>query len=132
MKLFKLNGISKKYALRAAHYRRVARSQAVAGLAFDEDALRELYDWESRGVGSVDKSKNGFAYGKWCVDLSVSMWIEDILKGDFCKAEFLETRIQKLHNKKKLDTITAAVFFPYADLLNRRRRTHEPKETAAT
>ena len=43
MKLFKLNGISKKYALRAAHYRRVAKGQAVAGLAFTEDALSELY-----------------------------------------------------------------------------------------
>ena len=119
--MFKLKGVSKKYALRAAYYRRAARDQGVAGLAFDENALRELFDWESRGVGSVDKSKNGFAYGKWCVDLSVSMWIEDILKGDFCKAEFLETPIQRLHNKKKLDTITAPAFFPYADLLDKRR-----------
>ena len=120
MKLFKLKGISKKYALRAAQYRRVARGQAVAGLAFTEDALRELHDWESRGIGSVDKSRNGFAYGKWCVDLSVSMWVEDLLKGDFCKAEFLETRLQKLHNAKKLEAVIASLFFPHAIALEER------------
>ena len=120
MKLFKLKGVSKKYALRAAHYRRAARGQDMVGLAFDETALRELHDWESRGVGSVDKSKNGFAYGKWCVDLSVSMWVEDLLKGDFCKSEFLGTRIQKLHNTKKLEAVIASPFFPHAISLKER------------
>ncbi len=113
MKLFKLNGVSKKYALRAALYRRVAKSQKNKGFVFDEKALREMHDWESRGVGNVDKQKNGFAYGKWCVDLSVAMWVEDLNKGDFCKAEFLQTRIQKLHNTKKLENIFANTFFPY-------------------
>lgn len=111
--MLKLNGISKKYALRAAHYRRTAKSQRVAGLDFSEAALRELFDWESRGVGGVDKGRNGYAYGKWCVDLSVAMWVEDILKGDFCKSEFLQTRIQKLHNKKKLEAVIGPPFFPY-------------------
>ena len=114
MKLFKLKGISKKYALKAAHYRRVARGSSVAGQMFTEGALRELHAWESRGVGSVDKSKNGFAYGKWMVDLSVSMMVEDLMKGDFCKAEFLETRIQKLHNTKMLEAVMAGPFFPHA------------------
>jgi len=114
MKLFKLNGISKKYAMRAAHYRRTAKGQGVSGLDFSEAALRELFDWESRGVGGVDKGKNGYAYGKWCVDLSVAMWVEDLLKGDVCKAEFLKTRIQKLHNKKKLEAVTLYTFFPHA------------------
>jgi len=113
MKLFKLNGISKRYALRAAHYRRTAKSQGVSRLDFSEAALRELFDWESRGIGSVDKGKNGYAYGKWCVDLSVSMWVEDLRNGYFCKAEFLQTRIQKLHNTKKLEAIIPGTFFPY-------------------
>jgi hypothetical protein len=113
MKLFKLKGVSKKYALRAANYRRNARAQKVAGLDFSEASLRELHAWESRGIGGVDKSKNGYAYGKWLVDLSVSMWVEDLLKGDFCKAEFLETRIQKLHNKAKLEAVIPAPFFPH-------------------
>lgn len=107
MKLFKLKGISKTYALRAAHYRRCAKNQGINGLNFNEVALRELHSWESKGEGSMDKSKNGFAYGKWCVDLSVAMWVEDIKNGNFCKAEFLETRIQKLHNTKKLETVIA-------------------------
>jgi hypothetical protein len=129
MKLFKLKGISKKYALRAAQYRRVANGQKVAGLAFDEAALRELHDWESRGIGSVDKSRNGFAYGKWCVDLSVSMWVEDLLKGNFCKAEFLKTRLQKLHNKKKLEAVIPDLFFPYAIALKERAREHPTSNT---
>jgi len=120
MKLFKLNGISKKYALRAAHYRRTAKGQGVSGLDFSEAALRELFDWESRGVGSVDKGKNGYAYGKWCVDLSVAMWVEDLLKGDVCKAEFLQTRIQKLHNTKKLEAVIPYTFFPHAITLEER------------
>lgn len=117
MKIFDLKGISKRYAMSAALYRRVARSQKMPGLDFSEAALRELHAFESRGVGSVDKSKNGFAYGKWAVDLSVSMCIEDLMKGDFCKAEFLQTRIQKLHNKKKLEAIQPPPFFPHADKL---------------
>lgn len=115
MKTLRLAGISKKYALRAALYRRVARGQKVESLDFSETSLRELYAWESCGVGGVDKSKNGFAYGKWCVDLSVAMWIEDLAKGDFCKAEFLTTRLQKLHNQRKLESITSGTFFPYED-----------------
>lgn len=113
MKRFNLKGVSKTYALRAAHYRRCAKNQGVTGLDFSETALRELHAWESRGEGSVDKSKNGFAYGKWCIDLSVAMWVEDLKKGDFCKVEFLRTRIQKLHNTKKIEAIIAGAFFPY-------------------
>ena len=108
MKLFKLNGIPRKYAFRAAHYRRVARRQGIASLDYSEQALRDLFAWESRGIGNADKSTNGFAYGKWCVDLSVAMWVEGINSGDFCKAEFLQTRLQKLHNKGKLDGIVVA------------------------
>lgn len=115
MKLFNLHGIPKKYALRAAHYRRVARSQNVSGLDFSEKALRDLFVWESRGEGSADKSRNGFAYGKWCVDLSVAMWVESISSGDFCKSEFLQTPLQRLHNQSKLEKIVVTQpFFPYS------------------
>jgi hypothetical protein len=48
------------------------------------------------------------------------MWVEDLMKGDFCKAEFLETRIQKLHNTKKLEAVMANPFFPHAILLEER------------
>lgn len=129
MKLFKLSGISKRYALRAAHYRRTAKSQRVSGLDFDEAALRELYEWESRGIGNVDKKKNGYAYGKWCVDLSVAMWIEDLLKGDVIKQEFLQTRIQKLHNEKKLESVVAAPFFPHAIALAEKKNYIKEKNT---
>ncbi len=107
MRLFKLRGISKKYAAACAHYRRVARQQGLPGLDFSEASLRELFAWESRGEGGVDKRKNGFAYGKWVVDLSVSMWIEDIKAGNAMKAEFLSTPLQRLHNTRKLATVQA-------------------------
>lgn len=120
MKLFTLSGISKKYALRAANYRRSARSQGVRGLDFSEASLRGLHAWESRGVGKVDKSKNGYAYGKWIVDLSVSMWVEDLRAGNVCKHEFLQTRIQKLHNEAKLQAVIPAPFFPHKIEFERR------------
>jgi hypothetical protein len=48
------------------------------------------------------------------------MWVEDLLKGDFCKAEFFGTRLQKLHNTKKLEAVIASPFFPHAVLLEER------------
>jgi len=114
MKLFKLKGITKKYALRAAHYRRVARKH-IPGLDFSENALRALFIYESTGKGNVDKN-NGYSYGKFLVDLSVSMWIEDIKAGNACKAEFLSTRLEKLHNTKKLELVPAGIMFCYQKL----------------
>ena len=112
MRIMRLKGISKKYALRAAHYRRVARTLS-SELDFSEKALRELHAWESSGVGGVDKAKNGYAYGKWLVDLNTSMWIEDIQAGHACKAEFLSTPLERLHNTSKLGGVVAGVFFAW-------------------
>ena len=112
MKVFRLKGISKKYAMRAAYYRRVARSH-MSGLDFSEEALRALHAKESRGVGSVDKAVNGYAYGKWLIDLSVAMWVEDIQSGNACKAEFLKTAIQRLHNSQKLKLVLAGPLFAF-------------------
>lgn len=113
MKLFRLKGISKRYALSAAKYRRCARRN-IDGLDFSEYALRQLHEYESTGNGiKPEKSKNGYAYGKWLVDLSVSMWIEDIQAGNFCKAEFLSTAIDRIHNRKKLEEIIPGSFFGY-------------------
>jgi hypothetical protein len=42
------------------------------------------------------------------------MWVEGIISGDFCKAEFLQTRLQKLQNQSKLEKIVVTqAFFPY-------------------
>lgn len=113
MKLFKLQGISKKYAMNAAHYRRAARKQ-VPGLDFSEYSLRQLHEYESCGSGcKPNKSVNGFAYGKWVIDMTVSMWEEDIKAGNTCKAEFLSTPIERLHNTKKLKNIVAGSLFGY-------------------
>ena len=114
MKLFRLKGVSRKYAATAAHYRRVARTHA-NGLDFSEKALMELHEWESRGLGKIDKAQNGYAYGKWIVDLSVSMWVEDICAGNACKAEFLTTAIERIHNKSKLKNVVATPLFAWRE-----------------
>jgi hypothetical protein len=114
VKIFKLKGLSKKYALRAAMYRRSARLQGSIGLLdYSEQALRELHLWESTGVGGVDKGRNGYAYGKWLVDITVKAWVEDIQAGDACKAEFLTTALQRLHNTSKLQHVITGELFAW-------------------
>jgi hypothetical protein len=107
MKLFKIHGLSKRYALRADMYRRVARRNGYGPESFSEDHLRELHAKESRGIGEIDKQTNGFAYGKWLVDLSVKSWIEDISQGNAAKIEFLGTPLERLHNRSKLENVMA-------------------------
>lgn len=114
MKPYRLKGISKRYAAKAAMYRRYAKSQGGLGaLRFTQVELLELFNYESHGIGSVDKKTNGFAYGKWVRDLTVSMMIEDIRNGDMCKIEFLGTAIQRIHNKTVLSSVPAGTFFPH-------------------
>lgn len=113
MKLFKHSRITKKYALAAVNYRRVARrSGHMDQLKFGLAELEALYDYETFGIGSVDKKTNGYTYGKWLVDLSVSMWIEDIKRGDAVKWEFISTPITRLQYEKKLEAIIPGRWFP--------------------
>lgn len=117
MKILNRKIVSKKYAVKAALYRRLARKSGMS-LDYSLDALLELHDFESRGVGdsfSVIKKTNGYAYGKWLRDIDVAQITEGISSGDFCKAEFLSTPIERLHNKTFLATIPSPVWFPYSD-----------------
>lgn len=114
MKLFKDSIVSKKYALKAARYRRVAKTHN-KNLDFCYEALLAQFNYESKGIGRVDKHTNGYTYGKWLVDLSVSMMFEDINRGDFCKYDFLRTSIDRIHNKKVLELfIPTNTYFPYS------------------
>ena len=48
-------------------------------LDWSEDALYSIYYFESIGRGSGDlKPDNGYAYGKKLMDISISMWKEDL------------------------------------------------------
>jgi hypothetical protein len=114
MKIFTLKGLSKQYALRAALYRRTARAQGPATKwDFSETALRDLHLWESTGRGGADKASNGYAYGKWAVDITVKAWVEDIQAGDACKAEYLSTALQRVHNSAKLRNIVVGELFAW-------------------
>lgn len=120
MKIFKHKFVTKKFALRAAAYRRAARSMLPRGqekYTFSTMDLVELFLLESKGQGCSFhemKARNGFAYGKWVRDLSVSMMVEDITRGDACKAEFLSSPIQRLHNEPVLRGVVAGTWFPFA------------------
>ncbi len=54
---------------------------------FSEKAKQEMYDYETYGKGELqteiftDKEPNGYAHGKKYMDVTVAMWIEDILDG---------------------------------------------------
>jgi hypothetical protein len=57
-------------------------------LDFSDDALVELYNYESYG-GSISQ-KNGFHHGKKWLNLAVSMWKEDIALGLLFKHELYD------------------------------------------
>jgi hypothetical protein len=72
MKVFRIKGVSKRYAARCALYRRLARGMGRHG-DFSEAAMLEMRAWESAGRGGVDKQSNGFAFGKWVRDVTVAI-----------------------------------------------------------
>ena len=55
-------------------------------LDFSDDALVELYNFESYGGKRCNKN-NGFVHGKKMLNLNVTMWKEDIEAGNLFKFE---------------------------------------------
>ena len=110
MNIFKHQLITKRYALKAALFRRLAKNSKQKNLSFTEQDLINLFNYETHGIGKIDEQKNGFAYGKWIRDLSISMMIEDIQSGIFCKADFLDTAISRLHNSNILNVVKSRPF----------------------
>jgi len=47
------------------------------GLDWSDVALFAMYEYETHGAKKV-KSNNGFAYGKMMMDISITMWKEDL------------------------------------------------------
>jgi hypothetical protein len=75
------------------------------------EALIEHYEHES--LGTPTSKTNGYTYGKWCKDISVISWREDIEKGDMCKAEFIHS-IDGWWAKDALSTvIVRCPWFPF-------------------
>lgn len=104
MKIFNKRrvGCSKKFAAKAAMYRRLARGMG-STLAFTHEDLIELYTYESTGKGSKSafesmRQRNGFALGKWLRDIDTAQYIEDLRSGIISPRELLEG-IGIVHNK---------------------------------
>lgn len=120
MRVFKHKRVTRRYACKAALYRRLARSQGAGEYDFSESALVEMFEFESTGAAGVQfstiKARNGFAYGKWLRDLDASQMCEDVRRGDFCKAEFMSGAVERIHNCSVLSRIAAPHWFPYTAL----------------
>lgn len=109
MKQFKPKavGVSKKFAFRAALYRRIALKMLgdcynKQHEFFSKEKLIELYQLESLGKGrrlSEMKQDNGYAYGKWLRDIDVKTMLDDIARGDFHPYEFMCSTLDLVHNK---------------------------------
>lgn len=104
MKIFNKRrvGCSKKFAAKAAMYRRLARRMGTK-LAFTREDLIELYEYESTGKGGKSafesmRQRNGFALGKWLRDIDVAQYIEDLRQGLIHPMELLEG-VGVVHNK---------------------------------
>jgi hypothetical protein len=80
--------MNKSYRNRAELYKRFVNPKSES-FDFSEESLKELFDYESRGVGNCDvydryteflltgKKQNGYAIGKRFLDITISMWKED-------------------------------------------------------
>lgn len=100
--------ITKKYLRLAAVYRRFAERSH--HYDFSLSSLIDCYHHETYGKPYF--LNNGYVHGKHLKDITVSAWIEDIYKGNFCKAEFL-TPMNRWWAKHALDFPINTVFFPY-------------------
>jgi len=60
------------------------------GLSFTSQAKQDMYLYESKGVEIDNYKKNGYLVGKKWMDVTVSGWKEDQLKGHLCVPELLE------------------------------------------
>jgi hypothetical protein len=100
--------LSRKYVRLASVYRRFAERSP--HFDFSLHSLIECFNHESRGTPV--SSHNGYKHGKWMKDITVAQWIEDIGRGDMCKAEFL-TPLNRWWATKALSNVVAAPLFGY-------------------
>lgn len=108
MKIFKHAFMKKKYLVKLCLYRRLCRNHG-GDFTFTIEDMEELFLFESRGISTRPfdemKAKNGFVFGKWLRDLTVSMIVEDVSSGLFPKIFFLKTGLDRIHNLKVLEKV---------------------------
>lgn len=114
MKILKTK-LSRNALSAAWAYRRVALNESKQfNHDFSLESLMAMYNYETYGkykYPEPDKCKNGYAYGKWLMDLTVAMWKEDLMQGNFCKHELLKNCSS--HYKPAIRNSTLISFFGY-------------------
>ena len=90
------NKTTPRWNRKAEIYRHFATSETKNKdlLDFSDKAKQEMFDFETYGKGNIDfqeifynKKINGYAYGKKMMDITISMWREDIPQGLLYKSE---------------------------------------------
>lgn len=109
--MLRIKGISRKYLRLAAAYRRFAGDQTQ--FSFTVEALIECHAHESSGAPA--SKNNGYVFGKWCKDLSVVQWIEDIKKGNACKAEFYTPKDTWWARRALKNVVVPCSWFPFSN-----------------
>jgi hypothetical protein len=101
--------LSKKYLRLAATYRRCAGRDK--HFDFSLASLIECFIHESKGLPA--SKNNGYVFGKWNKDITISTWKEDIRAGLFAKFEFY-TPLNKWWAEPALkNVIVHTKWFPY-------------------
>ena len=59
-------------------------------LDFSDNALIEMFNYESSGSQITNPGKNGFYVGKQWMDVNIKMWREDIAQGFLLRKELYE------------------------------------------
>jgi len=69
-------------------YQRFGKQSELTGFICDysEEAAKEMFLRESQGKGTV-KSDNGYALGKKWMDVTITLWKEDIREGLLTRIE---------------------------------------------
>lgn len=113
MKILK-SKMSRNFLAAAWAYRRAARNHGKQD-GFTLADLLAIYNYETFGkkkFSEPDKVANGFAYGKWLMDLTVSMWKEELAEGRFGRYELMEGASS--HYKNVLSNPKLGPAFPVA------------------
>lgn len=81
--------VSKKY-LKMSKVYSVFSSEWEDILDFSETSLKEMYDYESRGIPIPNKRENGYYVGKQHMDIQIEMWRKDLQEGILTRRELYE------------------------------------------
>jgi hypothetical protein len=81
--------ISNKY-LKMSKIYSIFSSEWKDDLDFSEKSLKEMYDYESRGVPVENTKDNGFYVGKQYMDVHITMWRKDLREGLITRKELYE------------------------------------------